>query len=348
MRIVVLGAGGFVGGWICEEIAARGDTELVACVRKWEFGVRLGRRGIAICQADLEGAAGVDSIVAGADVVVNAALPPWEREGELAARLYASCAKTSVKRLIQFSSIAVYGSRTGEVSEEMAPTPDDEYGRGKVALETRLSREASSGGPTVIILRPSIIYGPFSDKWTVRYAQRIARSRWDTFGPAGLGTCNLVHGHDVARAVLAAATVGISAGFHVFNINGPDIVSWNEYFARFGDALDIADRFSPNPYLFYAMALSISPVRLAGRFALTRFNDLVVNVYRSGRSAREVMNGTESLLKLYPSFEELKLLKLKARYSWARAASALRFEPAISLEEGLRQSAQWCRTHGIV
>jgi nucleoside-diphosphate-sugar epimerase len=347
VRIVVFGAGGFVGGWICEEALARGDIDLVACVRKWASSVRLARRGISISQADLDGTSALDQLVQGADVVVNASMPPPEREAELAAHLYLSCAAAGVRRFIQFSSVAVYGSRTGEVSEEMPPTPDNDYARGKAEMEKRLTQEAEKGGPQLIILRPSIIYGPFSDSWTVRFANRIAKSHWRTLGPVGTGTCNLVYAQDVARAVLVAATSDVPTGSQVFNITS-DVLTWNDYLERFGDALGIPDRFAPNPALFYAIALSIGPVRTGGRWAMARFNDLVMHFYQSGGPARSVMKGAESLIKLYPSLPEMKLLRLKANYSGARAARELNFRPTMSLEEGLRQSARWCRTHGVI
>ena len=76
MRIAVFGAGGFVGGWICEELSERQDIELLACVRQWASAVRLARRGLQIRQMDLENATAFPALLAGVDVVVNAAMLP--------------------------------------------------------------------------------------------------------------------------------------------------------------------------------------------------------------------------------------------------------------------------------
>src|ERR1035437_4948051 len=109
MKIVVFGAGGFIGGWICEELAERKDIELVPCVRHWSSAVRLARRGLGVVQIDLEKVTEDQAVIADADVVVNASMPLSEREPELAFRLYSACASAKVRKFIQFSSIAVYG-----------------------------------------------------------------------------------------------------------------------------------------------------------------------------------------------------------------------------------------------
>jgi len=118
MRIVVFGAGGCVGGWICEELSLRDDIEQIACVHKWASAVRLARRGVDIRQADLENAKELPAILNAADVVVNAAMLLPSREPELVTALYLASVKAGVRRFIQFSSAAVYGNRTGDVDEK--------------------------------------------------------------------------------------------------------------------------------------------------------------------------------------------------------------------------------------
>src|ERR1700689_2563833 len=99
MRIVVFGAGGFVGGSICEELADLNRFEVLACVRRWTSAVRLARRGIPIVKCDLDDAHGVAQAVVGAQVVVNAAMPPPGVEADLCRELYSACAKAGVEKL---------------------------------------------------------------------------------------------------------------------------------------------------------------------------------------------------------------------------------------------------------
>lgn len=341
MRIIVFGAGGCVGGWICEEIARRGDIDLIASVRSWASSQRLARRGIAISQFDLERAISFEPLLAGADAVINAALPPAQREAELAARLYLACTKAGVRQFVQLSSAVVYGPQTGEINEDTALTPKGNYAMGKAEMERRLVAAASSGTTRVTILRPSIVYGPFSEIWTALYARRIAKGRWRTLGRAGEGTCNLVHAHDLARAAIIAATANASGGPHVLNVNGPEVVSWNEYIERFGDALRVGGRTAPDYLRFMGAALAADLTRKAGAWAKAH------RVYRPEGAAQPLVETAKSFVDLYPTPAEISLLHRKVRYSWDRSAQALGFRPSISLTDGLRQSADWCRIHGI-
>ena len=343
MRIAIFGAGGFVGGWICEALSLRSDIEHFACVRKWASAVRLARRGLDIRQADLEAGRELSAMLAGVDVVVNATMPPCSREPILATALYSACASAGVGRFIQLSSAAVYGNRTGEVDENTAPAPIDDYSRGKAEMETRLIDVAAGSRTQLVVLRPSIIYGPFSEAWTVRYVERIVSGKWRRLGRIGEGTCNLIHAHDVAKAVIAAATVVIPQGVHLLNLNGPDIVSWNEYIERLGDALGTHGRSIPNAVVYRSMACAASILRVAGQFPSVR------SLYRrSVGSTRTVMTKALGITKLYPALGEQHLLGRKVHYSAAQAKNVLGFSPSISLEEGLRQSVAWCHLHGVV
>lgn len=341
-RVVVFGAGGFVGGWICEELSQQPDVELVACVRKWASSVRLARRGIRICQADLEAADQVASALNRADVVINASMPPPSREAELTTNLFLAAAREGVSRFVQFSSAAVYGNLVGGIDEETAPAPIDDYSRGKADMERSLSKSAASFDMPVVILRPSIIYGPFSDAWTVRYVQRIQTGRWRRIGPFGVGTCNLVHGRDVARAVIAAATVALAPGRHIFNLNGPDVVTWNEYIERLGDALGIPDRSEPNAVSFRAMVAASQMMRMGARLTMVRSF-----FRRSTGAARAAMKNAQAATNLYPSAGELLLLRRQAHYLSDHAQRALGLTPGTSLDIGIRESVDWCRVHGI-
>jgi len=343
MRIVVLGAGGFVGGWICEELSQQGHIEQIACVRKWASSVRLARRGIEIRQLDLENTQNLPDILTGADAVINAAMLPPQSEAGIVAALYSACVLAGVRRLVQFSSAALYGNRVGTVDESIAPAPVDAYSRGKAEMERRLVEATKASDMRIVILRPSIIYGPFSEGWTVRYVERIVKGRWKTLGRPGNGTCNLIHAQDVAKAAIAAATNDIAPGIHILNLNGPDDVTWNEYIERLGDQLEVPDRATQSVLRFRMMAAAAGMLRLSTRWNWVR------SLYRQSHGiTRDAMTSAKSVTALYPSSTELDLLSRKVHYVAERAARTLGITPAIPLEDGIRQSVAWCRLHGIV
>lgn len=343
MRIVVFGAGGGIGGWIAETLSEQRHVDTIACIRNWSSAVRLARRGIRLARADLGDTGALREVLAGADMVVNATMPPSNLEPELVGGLYEAAVRAGVGRFIQFSSAAVYGDRTGLITEDAGTSPNDDYSRGKTAMERVLLDAGSHAAPQVFILRPSIVYGPFADFWTVRYAERITQGKWRHLGRAGEGTCNLVYAHDVARLVIVAATGDAPPGAHVLNINGPDDVTWNGYIERLGDALGTADRVIPNMAAFRATAFAARVMRSAARI-----EPLKALYRRSTGAARSAMTSAKVVTALYPTPSELKLLRRKARYVSERSASVLGFRPSTALEHGLEKSVEWCRVHGIV
>jgi len=66
------------------------------------------------------------------------------------------------------------------------------------------------------------------------------------------------------------------------------------------------------------------------------------------QGAPALIGRAQSVVNLYPTPDELHLLRQNVRYSWERAARVIGFSPSMSLDEGLRQSAEWCRIHGVV
>ena len=90
------------------------------------------------------------------------------------------------------------------VDEDMPPVPDNDYARVSAAGELNSRGSHSESRSSVVILRPSIIYGPFSEGWTIRYAKAHCRRQVAGTWQPGEGTSNLIHARDVAGAIRAA------------------------------------------------------------------------------------------------------------------------------------------------
>ena len=104
----------------------------------------------------------------------------------------------------------------------------------------------------------------------------------------------------------AAATADIAPGLYVLNINGPDVVSWNEYIERLGDALGTLDRVTQNAALFRLMSVTAGVMRMGGKVSSIR------SFYRrSNGTARAALTNVQALTKLYPTLSELNLLVAK-------------------------------------
>jgi nucleoside-diphosphate-sugar epimerase len=340
MKIVVFGAGGFLGGWICEQLSqARPNCTVVGCVRRWASAVRVARRGIEVRLVDFDM---LPPLLDAADVVINSMMPASASEPKLVERLFSECVKARVRRFIYLSSAEIYGNQTGRVSETTTPAPVTEYGRAKAETERRLVSAAHRTETRLVVFRPSIIYGPFSEGWTTRFVERITAGRWRGLGPAGQGICNLVYAQDVARAAIAAATQELPGKVHVLNLNGSEVVTWNEYIERLGDALDVPGRVVPDIARFRGMTIAAEILRRAARVGVIR------SFYRNSTGIpRATLTNAKAITSLYPNLNELRLMARDARYLADQAEVTLGFRPSVGLQKGIQQSVAWCRVHGI-
>jgi nucleoside-diphosphate-sugar epimerase len=77
-------------------------------------------------------------------------------------RLALAAAAAGVKRFVFLSSIKVNGEETTEraFSASDVPHPEDDYGISKWEAEQRLFRVAESSAMEVVVLRPTLVYGP--------------------------------------------------------------------------------------------------------------------------------------------------------------------------------------------
>lgn len=76
-------------------------------------------------------------------------------------RLASEAARCGVKRLVFISSIKVNGEESPEAYSECSPTePTDPYGISKLEAELALRQIEAETGLEVVIIRPTLVYGP--------------------------------------------------------------------------------------------------------------------------------------------------------------------------------------------
>ena len=166
-RILVTGAGGFIGAALCPALAARGHQPVAGLRRSTSAaeGIEpavIGAIGSATDWAvPLRGVAAVvhlaQSAHAGPDPAVLAAEPP------AVAALVRALAAAGGRRLVLVSSIKVMGEATvpgRPFHPDDTPHPEDAYGRAKLASEEAARATARETGIELVVVRPPLVYGP--------------------------------------------------------------------------------------------------------------------------------------------------------------------------------------------
>jgi nucleoside-diphosphate-sugar epimerase len=235
MRVLVLGATGFIGTRVVDELVLRHGAEVRATVRDYRKAVRLGRLPIEWVEAPATDPSAMRDASRGCDGVVHCAHPFSSPNASAALDLcraaVAAAAATTARRLVYVSTTAIYGVGARDISDDTVPRPDTPYGRLKLRCERLLNREHDAGSIRLVVLRPSIVYGPFGPAWTVVPARQMSEGNLVLPRHAS-GACNAIYVDDVARSV--ALAVMLDAGSRVaVNLAADDRPSWLAFYRAY-------------------------------------------------------------------------------------------------------------------
>ena len=344
--ILVTGAGGFIGGRIVEILMHSERFQVVPGVRRWSSAARIGRYPVDPAMCDLLDRGQIRSALAGVDFVIHCARGDDAYTVESTRNLLEEAQVAGIRRVVHLSTIDVYGVPTGVVTEEHPLVRTGRpYGDSKITAE-EVCREFVANGLGIAILRPTIVYGPFSETWVSNFATRFDRGTWSLPREACQGLCNLVYVDDLVRASLLALEADGVEG-EAFNVNGPEIVTWQAYFDRLNHALGYPPLPQPSSMRSRVSALAADPFKKLAKATMSRFQEPIMRVYKNSRRARSLMKGMEAVLRKAPSPAEYGFYSRSATFTVTKAAKLLGFVPSVSVEDGIRFSADWALHEGV-
>jgi nucleoside-diphosphate-sugar epimerase len=238
-KVLVTGATGFIGSRLCETLTLDYGQPYRALVRNFSRAARIARLDPEMAAGDMMNEESLIRAVAGCDAVLHLAHGDDRDAGQQARHLVAACRRGGVARVVHVSSMAVHGPSPGvaEMTEENAPRKrwGEAYSDAKAEAEEIVTSAGRRYGFGVVVLRPTLVYGPFS--FFVTPIIEDARAGRVSLIDGGRGICNAVYVDDVCDAVMAAlANRTVDGG--AFLINGDDRLTWREFIETFAAMVD--------------------------------------------------------------------------------------------------------------
>ena len=305
---LVSGASGQVGSQIVEQLSRAGWT--VRGLSRSEASDRVitslgGQpvRGDVLDRESLIAAAkGVDVIFhTAAAITVSGGWEGYRRTNLDGTAAVIEAAERSGARLLQLSSVAVYGasgrygaSKTSEDTVLGEIRERSHYARSKRESEDMVMEAHRSGRIWATAVRPDVIYGPRDRQFVPRIARAISLGVMPLLG-GGKSTLAVVHAANVAEGAILAAT-NEQAGGRVYNLANDYDVTVREFYTRAAQGLGKRLTFVPVPIWMAKLALRgfriVDRIALGGKFAVASEGSLSFlsrdNPFTSDRAKKEL------------------------------------------------------------
>lgn len=238
-KILVTGATGFIGSRLCELLSLEYRLPYRALVRDFSRAVRIARLDTELVAGDMLDAASLARAVEGCDAVVNLAHGDDESARTQATQLIEACTRAGVRRFVHISSMAVHGPspKLDVLTEATAPIQrwNEAYSDAKAASEAVVVAAGKRGALETVVLRPTIVYGPYS--FFVTPIVQDARVGRISLIDGGRGICNAVYVDDVCEAIMAALERDDAVGA-AFLINGDTRMTWGDFITTFAGMVE--------------------------------------------------------------------------------------------------------------
>jgi dihydroflavonol-4-reductase len=325
-RALVTGATGFTGGHLCRHLRAAG-YDVTALVRPGRDTAALRQQGVGIAEGSLHDPAALARAMTNVDVVFHiaaafrdASLPDREFfkvNVEGVRNIIHAAAAAGVTRFVHCSTVGVHGDTGRTPATEDSPfKAPDVYCQSKIdgeLLARELFSELRLAGS---VFRPMGIYGP-GDTRFLKLFRSVSRGRFVMIGTGDV-YYHMTYIDDLCRGIILCGEHPAAVG-EAFLLAGPQYTTLSELVDCIADATGARTR---------SFHVPMAPVMAAARLCDAVCRPLGINP------------------PLYPRRVEF-FSKDRAADS-GKARRLLGYEPQVSLEEGVRLTAQWYREQGLL
>jgi nucleoside-diphosphate-sugar epimerase len=328
LSILVTGATGFTGKNLTKYLLDNDENVKVIVRDKSKLGELISNHNLKIYEGNIYDENVVVDAMKDVSIVFHVAaiyrtsgIPDqvyWDTHVKATNLLMEAALKEGVKKFIHTSTVGVHGDVGNNKSvDETAPfNPGDIYQKTKLEAELNVHKFYKEKGLPLVVIRPTAIYGPGDLRLLKLF--KIASHKISPILGNGTIKYHMVFIDDLIQGYILASKTDAALG-ESFIIGGEEILSLNELLDTIGTAIGKPVR---------KINLPAKPFQILGTLMEKIFVPLGISppIYR-----RRVDFFTKSR-----SFDINK------------AKTTLNYIPKVSLEEGIRKTAEWYRMKGLL
>ncbi len=370
--VFVTGATGFIGGRVCERMLQAGVPRVRALVHGMNRAARIARMPVELCPGDLLERESLRQALGGAKVVIHCGVGPADTIVRGTENMLAVAHAAGVKRFIHISTAAVYGITPPPGSEsEDAPLrrTGNAYCDNKAAAE-KVALNFGKRGLPVAILRPSIVWGPYS-AWSTRLMDDLRAGRV-AFIEGGRGACNTTYVDNLIDAMVLGLENDRALN-QAFFITDGERVSWGDFIRAHMALMEPAPEVGEISRAEIAASrdrsygLLLGSMKAAARVARSKeFRQLLMQIPLTEAAMKKAWNWAGFLppekrewlrarfgvrratakstqAKFIPDEVTEATQSATVFFSIEKARKALGYEPRVRFADGMKRVEQWLR-----